>query len=239
MSEKLRDAAAREQRRLEEAWRHVVDDGWFDATVACGPDTPPWPGDTPCSCGWTLRLASGGSVNLSTVTTSPHVGTHADAPLHVRDGGRPSDAIPVQPFNGLVHVVDVRDLAGAITLAQLRERLCIETPVRLFLRTGASIATGRFPDAWPWLDAAASAHLATHGLRLLGTDAPSVDARESKTLDTHHALFDHGAQVLENLELRDVTPGAYELRALPMQYQGLDAAPVRALLRPAMLPPVR
>ena len=60
-----------------------------------------------------------------------------------------------------------------------------------------------------------------------------MDARESKTLDVHHALFDGGAYVLENLDLRDVPAGRYELVALPQRLVGLDAAPVRALLRDA------
>jgi arylformamidase len=233
MSEAQRAAAARESQRLESAWRDSAarDDGWFDATIPCGPGTPPWPGDTPMSCGWTMRLADGESVNLSAITVSPHVGTHADAPLHVRDGARASDALSVPHFNGLVHVVDVRDLTGAITLQALGERLDVSEPMRLLLRTGASVAEGRFPLAWAWLDDSAAAAMAIRGMRLLGTDAPSVDARESKTLLTHHACFDHGASVLENLDLRDVSPGTYELRALPMRLQGLDAAPVRALLR--------
>ena len=69
------------------------------------------------------------------------------------------------------------------------------------------------------------------GLRLLGTDAPSVDRRESKTLAVHHMLFSGGAFNLENLDLRRVPPGAYELLAPPLRIMALDAAPVRALLR--------
>jgi arylformamidase len=52
----------------------------------------------------------------------------------------------------------------------------------------------------------------------------------SKTLDVHHALLDHGVCVLENLDLREAEPGAYVLDALPMKVAGLDAAPVRAVL---------
>jgi arylformamidase len=69
------------------------------------------------------------------------------------------------------------------------------------------------------------------GLRLLGVDAPSVDARESKTLPVHHMLFSGNAYILENLDLRRVPAGAYELIALPLKYMALDAAPVRAVLR--------
>jgi arylformamidase len=233
MSEALREAAMRAQQRLETEWRNAIprDDGWFDATVPFDPRTPGWPGDVNMSCGWTMKRDRGDSVNLSSVTFSPHNGTHADAPLHVSDSGRSSDSLPVLPFNGLVHIVDVRDLKEAITLEQLRERLRVDDPLRIFLRTGACVAEGRFPNAWAWLDAEAARECVLRGLRLLGTDAPSVDAREAKTLSTHSACFDHGAWVLENLDLRDVAPGAYELRALPMLIQGIDAAPVRALLR--------
>jgi arylformamidase len=81
------------------------------------------------------------------------------------------------------------------------------------------------------LSAAAASALAKRGVRLVGVDAPSVDERESRTLEVHHALFDGGAFVLENLDLRDVAQGRYELIALPQRLAGLDAAPVRALLR--------
>jgi arylformamidase len=61
-------------------------------------------------------------------------------------------------------------------------------------------------------------------------DCPSADDLQSKTLDVHHELLDHGACVLENLDLREVEAGEYVLDALPMKVAGLDAAPVRALL---------
>jgi len=82
------------------------------------------------------------------------------------------------------------------------------------------------------LQTTVAAELARRGVRLVGVDAPSVDERESRALDVHHALFDGGAFVLENLDLRAIEPGRYELIALPQRLAGLDAAPVRALLRP-------
>ncbi len=233
MSEALRDAATREQQRLELDWRDATarDEGWFDATVPFAIGTPPWPGDTAMTCGWTMRQDRGDSVNVASFAASPHLGTHADAPLHVTEGARSSESLPVLPFNGLVHVVDVRDLRGEISLAMLRERLTVTDPLRVCLRTGACVAEGRFPSEWAWLSADATRECVERGLRLLGTDAPSVDAHDAKLLGTHHACFDNGAWILENVDLRDVAPGAYELRALPMRVHGLDAAPVRVLLR--------
>lgn len=202
-----------------------------DISVLVRPGTPEWPGDAPFTCGWTSRLADGASVNLSHTAGSPHVGTHADAPLHVRDGAPGSDALPLAAFIGEALVLDVGDAApGELPLAEDDPRLAGCT--RLILRTGRSIADGSFPDAWPALSPATAAALARRGVQLVGVDAPSVDGRESKTLDVHHALFDGGAYVLENLDLRRVAAGRYELIALPQRLAGLDAAPVRALLRP-------
>ena len=204
--------------------------GWVDISVLLQPGTPEWPGDTPFDCRWTWQMASGASVNLSAMTGSPHVGTHADAPLHVRDGDAASHDLPLGAFLGPAWVSDVQHLTGEISLGDLA--LPDEGPVeRLLLRTGRSIAAGAFPRSWPSLAASAIAGLHQRGLRLLGVDAPSVDERDNKELRNHHLLFDGGAWVLENLALGHVDQGPWELLALPLRVHGLDAAPVRALLR--------
>jgi arylformamidase len=202
-----------------------------DISVPFSAGTPEWPGDTPFACGWAWQIASGASVNVSRLTMSPHVGTHADAPLHVRIGAAGADALPLTPFLGPARVVDVSRSEGTITLADLQHGGYTVDTVRLLLRTGRTVATGQFPERWPSLSPDAARALARAGLRLLGVDAPSVDDRESKTLDVHHALFDGGAYVLENLDLRGIAPGPWELLALPMPIGAVDAAPVRALLR--------
>ena len=93
------------------------------------------------------------------------------------------------------------------------------------------VARGDFPDDWPAVTAECAAELVVRGLRLLGVDCPSVDRRTSTALRTHHALFDGGAAVLENLDLHLVPDGEYELVAYPLKLADLDAAPVRAVLR--------
>ncbi|MBV9879973.1 MAG: cyclase family protein [Gemmatirosa sp.] len=210
----------------------------LDISVALGPGTPEWPGDTPYSCGWTATIADGSSVNVSAIGMSPHVGTHADAAIHVRDGWPSSDALPMDAFVGPALVVDLSGAAGEIALDELAARAreagaSLDGATRLLMRTGQSIADAVFPQAWPWLAPDVVAALVAGGLRLLGVDAPSVDARESTTLPVHHALFAGGACNLENLDLRAVRAGVYELIAPPIRLVGLDAAPARALLRAA------
>jgi arylformamidase len=201
----------------------------YDISVLVQPGTPEWPGDVPFTCGWSARISQGASVNLSHVAGSPHVGTHADAPLHVHDGWPASDQLPLEPFLGPVTVLDVtRAPSRVLTLDADDPRL--EGCERLLLRTDRTIADGAFPDAWPALSAATALLLAAAGVRLVGVDAPSVDERESKTLEVHRTLFSAGAYVLENLDLRGIPEGRYELVAPPQRLGGLDAAPVRALL---------
>ena len=83
-----------------------------DISVVTGAGTPEWPGDTPFSCGWSARIADGSSVNLTAITSSPHVGTHADAPLHVKDGAPGAETLPLDAFIGPALVLDVSG-AGA------------------------------------------------------------------------------------------------------------------------------
>lgn len=207
-----------------------------DISIPTGDSTPAWPGDTPFSCRWAMQVSRGATVNLSAITTSPHVGTHADAPLHVRDGAPASESLPVDAFLGPVLVLDVTGPARDIGANELLARVPAGT-TRVLLRTGCSIADGSFPFDWPAIDAAAASALVARGLRLLGVDAPSVDRRSSALLAVHHALLDGGAVVVENLDLRAVDEGPYELIALPVRWVGLDAAPVRALLGPAPTTP--
>lgn len=208
-----------------------------DITMLLRPGTPEWPGDTPFSCGWTTQIEAGAPYNLSHFRMSPHVGTHADAPLHVRRAGAAAEALPLEAFHGPAYVVELpavlRDCAYPSEACIDFEDLEPHVPAgveRLLLRTDASTAEGEFPAIWPSLTPDCIQRLCRGGLRLLGVDAPSVDPRESKTLDSHKALFAGGAVNLENLDLRGVPPGWFELVAYPLRLAGLDAAPVRAVL---------
>ena len=210
----------------------------IDISIPLSAFTPPWPGDTPFTCGWNCRRESGDSVNLGTISTSAHVGTHADAPLHVESDWGASESLPPSVFIGDALVIalpplhDVAEDVSATQMHSLWSALVGEQRfARVLLRTGCSIATGVFPADWPVLTPDAVHWLMARGVQLFGVDAPSVDRFTSKTLPIHHALFAAGAFNLENLSLAHVSPGVYELLAQPLSIHGADAAPVRALLR--------
>ena len=70
-----------------------------------------------------------------------------------------------------------------------------------------------------------------HGVKLIGIDTPSVDPFDSKDLPSHRMFLRCDMAILENLILKDVPEGIYELIALPLKLVDFDASPVRAILR--------
>ena len=59
----------------------------WDISAPVTPGTPVFPGDTPYQQQWAATLGPGCPVNVATLTLSPHVGAHADAPLHYSPDG--------------------------------------------------------------------------------------------------------------------------------------------------------
>ncbi len=198
---------------------------------------PNWPGDAPLEIRVNARIAEGSSVNVGSLSTSLHVGTHVDAPWHYDDGGVRLGGLDLERWVGEALVVDVRGEAPFVTAEALAAAAAATgadaPPARLLLRTGQrdDWAT-TFPDEVRALDPDAIAWAAGHGVRLLGTDAPSVDPITSKDLPAHAACAAHDVAILEGLALEQVAAGRYELICLPLSLPDADAAPARAVLRP-------
>lgn len=207
----------------------------WDISRPVSPTTPVWPGDVPFRLGWTLRVADGASVNLGRLELSPHTGTHADAPRHSADEGTAMADVPLDAYLGparLVEALGWRNAADVwITADDARRALAGEGCERVLFRTGCWTDPQRFPERFPAFHPEAAALLLNAGVRLLGTDAPSMDPFDSRDLPVHHALRHRGAANLENLLLDGVPEGTYELIALPLRLEGADGSPVRAVLR--------
>lgn len=193
-----------------------------------------WPGDAPFEVEWTGRLQDRKwGVNLSRLSSSPHNGTHADAPYHVLESGLKSEDLPLDVFMGDCVVVDATRETGDVLGPRLAPAALRGQPERILFKTRAGAAPKTFPKGFRGLDPALTEQLVAAGVRLIGTDAPSVDRADLHGLRSHAILFEAGAFNLENLDLSAVEAGPYELHAAPLRVAGLCAAPVRALLRRA------
>ena len=196
------------------------------------PGHPTWPGDAPYRLTPVARIARGDSVNTGELATSTHTGTHVDAPWHYDDAGVRLDEVPLEVYVGPCQVLSVTPRDGYVTPDALAGLPDVLSP-RLLLHTGQPAHWAEFPEDFTALTPDFVREVARRGVRLLGTDCPSVDPLTSKSLDAHAACRETGILILEGLNLSATPDGAYDLMCLPLPLAGVDGAPARAVLLPA------
>lgn len=192
---------------------------------------PVFPGDTPYQQAWTAAIAPGCPVNVSRLTLSPHVGAHADAPLHYDPEGEAIGALSLVPFLGPCRVIHAIGCGPLIEPRHLHNALH-ELPPRVLVRTYEQAPVDRWDPQLTAFAPETISMLADLGVLLVGIDTASIDPAESKDLPSHQVIRQRGLRVLENLALDAVAEGDYELIALPLKLTTADASPVRAVLRP-------
>ncbi|TVQ90148.1 MAG: arylformamidase [Deltaproteobacteria bacterium] len=200
----------------------------FDISPTLSERIAVWPGDVAYARAQTASLAEGDTIDLSSLTTTLHVGAHADAPSHYTLGGQDIASRDLDRYLGPCQVIHVHVGPGERILPEH-----VGTPIiapRVLFRTGT------FPDPESWTEGFASLSpdlvgwLHERGVHLVGIDTPSIDPMQSKALESHHAVASRDMAVLEGVVLDAVPQGRYTLIALPLKIEGGDASPVRAAL---------
>jgi len=202
----------------------------WDISPAIHPQAPVFPGDTPYSQQWCATIGPGCPVNVSAITLSPHVGAHADAPLHYDAGGASIGHVDLDAFLGPCRVIHAMGCGPLIEWRHIEHAVTADLPARVLVRTYEKAPTSWDPDLAAYAPETV-ARLADLGVKLIGIDTASIDPATSKTLDSHMVIRARGLRVLENLVLDEVAEGDYELIALPLKLTEADASPVRAVLR--------
>ncbi|WP_050797415.1 arylformamidase [Hylemonella gracilis] len=193
--------------------------------------SPVFPGDTAYRQQWSATLGPGCPVNVSAITLSPHVGAHADAPLHYDAAGAPIGDLSLEPFLGPCRVIHAIGRGPLIEWDHVAHAIDARLPPRVLVRTYERMPVDRWDGALAAYAPSTITRLADLGVLLIGIDTASIDPADSKTLDSHQVIRQRGLRVLENLVLDDVPEGDYELIALPLKLTTADASPVRAVLR--------
>jgi len=203
----------------------------YDITRTVSALTAVFPGDTPYTVEPKWQLSAGAPVNLTTVTTTPHVGTHADAYFHYIPNGAHPATMPLEAYIGHARVVTSARRTGEITPDDLRHAQ-LEGSDRLLIHSWVSdVADDQWTEDFPYLSVRLIELLAQLGVKLIGVDTSSVDSIDSASLPGHPSFARLGLVNLENLLLRDVPDGDYELFALPLKLDAACGSPVRAVLR--------
>ncbi len=199
----------------------------YDISRTLHEGLPVWPGDWKFSREISSRIENGEGSNSSNIRTALHCGTHMDAPRHTIEDGPAIDEIDLSVLIGPALVVTVE---GPVISPEELEVVRAKNAIRVILRCPGLEALESFEDSFAVPGAEASRFLVESGVRLLGTNAPSVDPANSKSLGSHRILMRAGIPIIENLYLKNVPDGEYELIALPLKISGADGSPVRAVL---------
>ncbi len=201
----------------------------YDISPLITPEIAVFPGDTEFRSHVLLDMKKGDNLTLSLMTTTVHLGAHADAPSHYSRLGPSIAERDLSLYLGPAQVIEVARVAQKrISVADL-EKITIQAPRVLF-------KTGSFPDPNRWtsdfmaLSPELIEFLAERQVVLVGVDTPSVDLADDKNLISHQTLLKHNLAVLEGIVLDEVKPGVYDLIALPLKIMNADASPVRAIL---------
>ncbi len=175
-----------------------------------------YPGDPEPIAEQVCEIGEKSDCNLSVVHACVHTGTHADAPLHFIPNGESVEELPLEPFVGPCTVIEVPK--GVIT-GDYVDRFFPKSCQRLLIKGDGKAF---------FMDSSAE-ELVERGIKLIGTDSLSVGCKGNQTAP-HKAFLQNGVAVLEGLDLSEVKPGNYFLFAPPVLYDGLEGAPVRAVL---------
>lgn len=201
----------------------------WDISPALAPGIPVWPGDAPYRVETTWQIGAGCPVKVSKITLSTHTGAHCDAPSHYDVAGKAIDEVDLATYIGPCRVIHC--LGVAQVLPEHVAPYLQAIPARVLLRTYAQAPQMRWDAGFASIAPATIDLLAQNGVKLVGIDTPSLDPQDSKSLDAHLCIRQHQMAILESIVLDDIAAGDYELICLPLKLAGLDASPVRAILR--------
>ena len=206
--------------------------GIIDITPLISEDLAVWPGDRPFRRALSRSFEEGENLVLSSITTTLHLGAHADAPIHYHPEGEGIESRGLDFYMGPCQVISFKKPPGERIFPEdfPGGRPSVKAP-RVLIKTGS------FPDPHSWRDDfnALSPELIgvlfDQGVILVGIDTPSVDLAFDQKLLAHKAIYKHDMAILEGLVLTKAPEGLYDLLALPLPIKGGDSSPVRAILK--------
>jgi arylformamidase len=208
---------------------------YIDISIPTDARTTVFPGDPSPEISWPgWSHEKGNPANVGFFHGGLHHGTHVDAPWHFIRGGKRLHEMPLDHWVGECQVLDLTAEKNCICSKSLDGAGVREGMKRLLFKTRNSRT-----DYWhePWnpdfifIDESAARWCTGRGILLVGLDYLTIDPPTSPAFPAHMELLGNETLILENINLRDVEAGVYELLAAPVNLQGVDGAWTRALLR--------
>lgn len=174
-----------------------------------------YPGDPAPQAEKLCDMDKGDLYNLTVFSMCAHNGTHVDAPAHFIKDGKTIDEMPLDAFVGKCFVsrhtgnLSAGDAENILTQANGCPRILI---------AGDMTVT-----------ADAARVFAASGIKLIGNESQSVGPVDAP-MEVHKILLEKEIVLLEGVVLTDVAEGEYYLCCQPLNIQGAEGSPCRAIL---------
>jgi arylformamidase len=206
---------------------------WIDITRPIEPDALLHPEDPQPEFRKYAGIEQGDDYNLTQLTLSLHTGTHFDAPLHFVKDGTPIDQLPLATFVTRAVVLDLED-ADSCEVSHL-DGQGIERGDAVLLRTkNELLPRDKMAERWVYVSRQAAQWCVDNGVTMLGVDYIEVESPDTPhgQYPVHQTVLPAGVLLLENVDLREVKAGVYQLLCAPLKVSGAEGAPCRAMLGP-------
>ncbi|HIG50219.1 MAG TPA: cyclase family protein [Gammaproteobacteria bacterium] len=205
-----------------------------DVSILISEDIPIWPNDPGISMDLTRSIARGDNANVTRLNMGVHTGTHIDAPFHFEPNKATIDQLSLDVLIGPCRVFEIPEISKAIGPSDL-EKLDFDNHIRVLFKTRNSKLWKNgervFKKDFVHMQLEGAKFLIDQSIKLVGIDYLSIENYGSLDHATHHLLLRNNVVILEGLDLSRVSPGDYELIALPLKLKGADGSPARVVLR--------
>lgn len=196
---------------------------YVDLSVPVNEQTPVYPGDPSTKISPAGVLANDGYCDHY-ISIGTHVGAHIDAPMHMLEGGKSLDQMPLEQFMGKGRLVEVigNDF-NAVKQASIQSG-----DIVLFL-TGMSdkYYDPVYFEEYPAMSEEVAKYLVEIKIKMVGVDACSVDNQDGFPI--HKILLGGNVLIIENLtNLRQLADKNFTIYALPINLQ-IDGSPARVI----------
>jgi arylformamidase len=182
----------------------------------------------------TRSIARGDNANVTRLSMGVHTGTHIDAPFHFEPNKATIDQLSLDVLIGPCRVFEIPEISKAIGPSDL-EKLDFDNHIRVLFKTRNSKLWKNgervFKKDFVHMQLEGAKFLIDQSIKLVGIDYLSIENYGSLDHATHHLLLRNNVVILEGLDLSRVSPGDYELIALPLKLKGADGSPARVVLR--------
>jgi len=172
------------------------------------------------------------------VDMSGHYSTHIDTPSLMYAEGYKVNEIPTQKFHGfvtLVNLSEIKEPGDEVSLDEIKawedKNGDIPEGNIVFMRTGMGDLAYQeiFNQKWIGLSGDAAEYLCQKKIKIIGTDASSIDSLAGHEIDcpAHHTFLKNGIPIIENIKDLDQMPKQFYVIIAPLKLAKSSGAPTR------------